>query len=156
MSRPLRIEFPGGLYHITSRGNEQKSIFLNPRDRLVFLDLLDDVVRKYHVICHAYCLMDNHYHLLIETPEANVSKSMRQLNGGIHTAVQSVSQQARPSVSGQIHRPHRGSRRLPYFSSEIHSGQSHQNQDCQQARELALVQLQRDGRLGPETGVPCY
>jgi putative transposase len=81
MSRPLRIEFPGGLYHITSRGNEQKSIFLNPRDRLVFLDLLDDVVRKYHVICHAYCLMDNHYHLLIETPEANVSKSMRQLNG---------------------------------------------------------------------------
>ncbi len=81
MARPLRIEFPGAVYHITSRGNEKKAIFQDDDDRLVFLDTLHRVAVRYNWLCHAYCLMDNHYHLLIETPDGNLSIGMRQLNG---------------------------------------------------------------------------
>jgi REP element-mobilizing transposase RayT len=81
MARPLRIEIPGAVYHITSRGNEKRRIFLEDGDREDFLNLLRHVNKRYHWICHAYCLMDNHYHLLIETPEGNLSIGMRQLNG---------------------------------------------------------------------------
>jgi REP element-mobilizing transposase RayT len=81
MARPLRIEFEGALYHVTSRGNEKKDIFLDNKDRGMFLDILADVTAKYNWLCHAYCLMNNHYHLLIETPEGNLSRGMRQLNG---------------------------------------------------------------------------
>lgn len=81
MARPLRIEFPGAVYHITSRGDEKKPIFLDDKDREDFLNLLQDINKRHHWICHAYCLMNNHYHLLIETPEGNLSIGMRQLNG---------------------------------------------------------------------------
>lgn len=81
MARPLRIEYPGAVYHITSRGNEKKTIFRSDKDRVDFLDTLQDVNSRYNWICHAYCLMGNHYHLLIETPDANLSIGMRQLNG---------------------------------------------------------------------------
>jgi len=81
MARPLRVEFPGAVYHVTSRGNARKSIYLSGNDRYDFLDILDRVVKRYHWLCHAYCLMGNHYHLLFETPEANLSRGMRQLNG---------------------------------------------------------------------------
>jgi putative transposase len=81
MARPLRIEFEGALYHVTLRGNASQSVFLNDKDRSNFLDTLADVVERYRWLCHTYCLMDNHYHLVIETPEANLSKGMRQLNG---------------------------------------------------------------------------
>jgi len=81
MARPLRIEYPGAVYHVTSRGNAKQRIFRDDRDRRIFLGILDDAVQRFHFICHAYCLMDNHYHLVIETPEGNLSKGMRQLNG---------------------------------------------------------------------------
>ncbi|MDD2558247.1 MAG: transposase, partial [Desulfuromonas sp.] len=81
MSRPLRIEFEGALYHITARGNRQESIFYGDDDRYTFLRVLGKVIVRYNWVCHAYCLMDNHYHLLIETPEGNLSAGMRQLNG---------------------------------------------------------------------------
>jgi len=81
MARPLRIEYPGAVYHITSRGNERKPIFIEEEDRKNFLNLLYNVNKRYNWICHAYCLMDNHYHILIETPEGNLSIGMRQLNG---------------------------------------------------------------------------
>ena len=70
MSRPLRIQFPGAVYHLTARGNNRSAIFLDDHDRGVFLDRLGDLVERYNWICHAYCLMGNHYHLLIETPDA--------------------------------------------------------------------------------------
>jgi putative transposase len=75
------LEYPGALYHVTSRGNEKKKIFLCGEDRLLFLGIMRKVIKKFKWMCHAYCLMDNHYHLLIETPEANLSEGMRQLNG---------------------------------------------------------------------------
>jgi REP element-mobilizing transposase RayT len=81
MSRPLRIEFEGALYHITARGNRQEAIFYSDDDRYTFLRVLGKVIVRYNWVCHAYCLMDNHYHLLIETPEGNLSAGMRQLNG---------------------------------------------------------------------------
>jgi putative transposase len=81
MARPLRIEYPGAVYHVTSRGNDRKAIFRGDSDRSNFLDTLDQVIHRYHWLCHAYCLMDNHYHLLIETPDGNLSLGMRQLNG---------------------------------------------------------------------------
>lgn len=81
MSRPLRIEFPGAVYHVTSRGNERRAIFREDEDRRTFLDILSEVVFRYNWHCHAYCLMENHYHLIIETPDGNLSMGMRQLNG---------------------------------------------------------------------------
>ena len=81
MARPLRIEYPGAVYHITSRGNDKKAVFKDDHDRETFLRILAHINKRYHWFCHAYCLMDNHYHLLIETPDGNLSLGMRQLNG---------------------------------------------------------------------------
>lgn len=81
MARPLRLEFPGAFYHLTSRGNRQESIFLDDGDRRSFLDLLGKEVRQQEWVCYAYCLMDNHYHLVMETPEPNLVRGMRRLNG---------------------------------------------------------------------------
>ena len=81
MARPLRLEFEGALYHITSRGNARESIFLDNGDRARFLEILGNVVDRFGWICHAYCLMTNHYHLLIETPDADLSRGMHLLNG---------------------------------------------------------------------------
>ena len=81
MARPLRIEYPGALYHITSRGNRKDNIYLRSSDRYKFLEILEKTVKKCNWVCHAYCLMNNHYHLLIETRDANLSVGMRQLNG---------------------------------------------------------------------------
>ena len=81
MARPLRLEFPGAIYHLTGRGNARQKIFFSDADRQLFLDTLAAVVGRYGWICHAYCLMANHYHLLVETSKPNLSLGMRQLNG---------------------------------------------------------------------------
>jgi len=81
MARPLRIEFPGAVYHVTSRGNANQAIFIDDKDRGRFLDVLLIVVERFNWFCHAYCLMESHFHLLIETPNGNLSKGMRELNG---------------------------------------------------------------------------
>lgn len=81
MARPLRLEFPGAVYHVTSRGNARQDIVADDRDRQQWLSVLAHVTERYGWLCHAYCLMDNHYHLLIETPQPNLSLGMRQLNG---------------------------------------------------------------------------
>src|SRR5712691_10295212 len=81
MARPLRLEFPGALYHVTSRGNARQKIFLDAQDRHLFLDVFGEEVAQQGWRCYAYCLMDNHYHLLIETPEPNLVAGMRRLNG---------------------------------------------------------------------------
>ena len=81
MARPLRIEFPGALYHVTARGNARAPIFLEDADRQLLLATLGDANERHGWLCHAYCLMPNHYHLLLGTPDANLSRGMRQLNG---------------------------------------------------------------------------
>jgi len=81
MSRPIRLEFPGAIYHVTTRGNAGEGIFIDDQDRQEFLTVLGEVVSRTGWIVHAYVLMDNHYHLLIEVPNSNLSRGMRQLNG---------------------------------------------------------------------------
>lgn len=81
MARPLRIAFAGALYHITSRGNARENIYQDEEDRRIFLDLLDRSCKRHAWVCHAYCLMPNHYHLLIETSQPTLSKGMKYLNG---------------------------------------------------------------------------
>jgi len=81
MARPLRLEFPNALYHITSRGDRREKTYDNDEDRLIFLDILGKVIAGYNWLCHSYCQMDNHYYLIIETLDNNLSKGMRQLNG---------------------------------------------------------------------------
>jgi len=81
MTRPLRLEFPGALYHVTSRGNRRNPIYRDDGDRRAWLDMLGRVCERHHFVVHSFCQMTNHYHLLIETVEANLSQGMRQLNG---------------------------------------------------------------------------
>lgn len=81
MARPIRLEFPGAIYHVTTRGNGGEDIYIDDQDRQQFLTVLGEVVSRAGWLVHAYVLMDNHYHLLIETPNANLSRGMRQLNG---------------------------------------------------------------------------
>lgn len=80
MSRPPRIIFPGAIYHVTSRGNRRAAIYHDRRDHLIWLDQLASTVEKHEFKVHAYCLMPNHYHLLIETIHANLSDGMHMLN----------------------------------------------------------------------------
>ena len=81
MTRPLRIEFAGALYHVTARGDRREAIYVDDEDRDAYLEVLGAVVEEFNWVCHAYCLMTNHYHLVIETPDGNLAKGMRQLNG---------------------------------------------------------------------------
>jgi len=81
MARPLRLEFPGALYHVTSRGNARLPIFEDDQDRQRFLTILGEAVKRFNWLCHAYCLMANHYHLVVETLEGNLSRGMRHING---------------------------------------------------------------------------
>ena len=81
MARPIRIEFGGALYHVTSRGDRREAIYEDDTDRAHFLEVLGDTVTRFNWQCHAYCLMTNHYHAVIATPDGNLSKGMRQLNG---------------------------------------------------------------------------
>ncbi len=81
MARPLRLEYKGALYHVTSRGDRREDIFEDDEDRLQWLANLGKVCCRFNWRIHAYCLMDNHYHLVVETADTNLSKGMRQLNG---------------------------------------------------------------------------
>ena len=81
MSRPLRICFPGAFYHITSRGNERKDVFKSKSDKEKFLEYLESAVLRYKGVIHIYCMMSNHYHLLLETPSGILSQIMRHING---------------------------------------------------------------------------
>lgn len=84
MARPLRIEYPGALYHVMARGNARLPIYESPNDKRMFLALLAETVERFNWLCHSYCLMENHYHLLVETLDPNLSQGMRHL-GGVYT-----------------------------------------------------------------------
>jgi REP element-mobilizing transposase RayT len=80
MARPLRVEYPGAFYHVIARGNNREKLFKNDRDNEKFIEYLEKAVERFSIIIHTYCLMSNHYHLLVETPEANLSKAMQWVN----------------------------------------------------------------------------
>ena len=81
MPRKPRVLFPGALYHVCSRGDRQEPIFSTDNDRLMFLDLLGQAAQEYDLLFLAYCLMGNHYHLVMQTRQANLSDTMRYING---------------------------------------------------------------------------
>jgi len=81
MARPLRIELAGGFYHVTSRGDGRENIYLCEADRRVWLAIFGEVCKRYNWVCHAWCQMTNHYHIVVETVAGNLSLGMRQLNG---------------------------------------------------------------------------
>lgn len=81
MTRPLRLEYAGALYHITARGDRREDIFLQDEDRTEFLSVLGEVCERFNWVVHAYCQMTNHYHLLVETVDGKLWRGMRQLNG---------------------------------------------------------------------------
>jgi len=85
VARPLRIIYPGAFYHIAARGNEGKAVFRSERDREKFLEYLETASDKYNAVIHVFCMMDNHYHLLLETPGANLSQIMHHINGAYTT-----------------------------------------------------------------------
>ncbi len=81
MSRPLRLEIAGGLYHVTSRGDRREDSYHDDADRQVSLSILNQTCERFNWRIHAWCQMSNHYHLIIETVDGNLSAGMRQLNG---------------------------------------------------------------------------
>jgi putative transposase len=81
MARPLRIELAGGLYHVTSRGDQCEAIYLSELDRLTWIAIFSQVCQRFKWRCHAWCQMTNHYHIVIETLEPTLAKGMRHLNG---------------------------------------------------------------------------
>jgi putative transposase len=87
MARPLRIEFPGALYHVTSRGNGRADIYLDHSDRQTFLEVLEEVCSRMQWVCYAYCLMTNHYHLVVETPGRQSVQGHAPRQWGLHAAL---------------------------------------------------------------------
>lgn len=81
MARPLRLEVENGIYHVTARGNERKAVYRDSTDRERFLEVLTRTLERFRWSCLAYCLMTNHYHLLVRTPQPNLARGMRDLNG---------------------------------------------------------------------------
>ena len=77
MARPIRLQFAGAVYHVIGRGNARQPIVIDDYDRECFFSVLSSAISRQGGGCHAYCLMDNHYHLLVETPEPNLSMGMR-------------------------------------------------------------------------------
>lgn len=81
MARPRRYEYPGGIYYISAGGRHPEDIFREESDRVRFLNILSETVFRFRLLCHSYCLMNDHYHLILETPFGNLSRGMRQVNG---------------------------------------------------------------------------
>ena len=81
MNRPLRIEFPGALYHVTARGDQHNALYRDDTDRTIWIEVLGLICARFHLVVHAYCQMTNHFHLMVETAEGNLAQCMRQLNG---------------------------------------------------------------------------
>jgi REP element-mobilizing transposase RayT len=93
MPRPLRLDYAGALFHLTARGVERKAIYLDDSDRLSFLKILSTACERYGCICHAYCLMGNHYHLLLESVEGRLAAAMQEAEAvktAIHIAFRST------------------------------------------------------------------
>lgn len=101
MARSLRIEYPGAFYHVTSRGNERKEIFCNRGDREQFLSYLESATVRYGARIHVYCLMSNHYHLLVETPHGNLSQIMKHVNGAYTSYFNTKRQRAGHLLQGR-------------------------------------------------------
>ena len=146
MARPLRVEFDGALYHVTSRGNAREDIFDEDGDRKAFLEILGKVVNRFNWLCHAYCLMDNHYHLVIETPEANLSKGMRQLNS-IYAQVYNRRHRTVGHVFRAVTKLSLFKKEPPFGGLSLRRPQSGQSQSHKDSRAMEVEQLRGHCRV---------
>ena len=112
MVRPLRIEYPGAVYHVTSRGDRREPIAKDDVDRPLFLKIVGQAAQRFDARAWAYCLMGNHYHLVLHTREANLSRLMRQINGVYTQSFNRRHATERPSVSRPLQSHTRGPRQL--------------------------------------------
>ncbi|MFO7535741.1 MAG: transposase, partial [Kiritimatiellia bacterium] len=103
MARPLRIQLKGGWYPVTARRWKGERLYYDKADRLHFLDLLGAMVERYRVRLHAYALMANHFHLLVETPHGNLSRAMRWLNVSYGMWHNRRWKESGPVVQGRYH-----------------------------------------------------
>jgi REP-associated tyrosine transposase len=81
MSRPIRIAYPDAWYHVMNRGRRAEDIYLDKLDYKAFVELLQEAIEAWNIRIAAYCLMPNHYHMLVQTPDGNISRAMRHING---------------------------------------------------------------------------
>jgi putative transposase len=147
-------EYDRALYHVTSRGNDRKAIFKDDSDRDLFLNILARVTERFHWICHGYCLMNNHYHLVIETPDGNLSKGMRQLNG--------VYTQAYNQRHHRVGHIFQGRFKAILVQKDSHflevcrlsGAQSGQSQSGQPSGAVEMEQLPSDGKEGTGSRLP--
>ncbi|MBT3193057.1 MAG: hypothetical protein HN341_10925 [Verrucomicrobia bacterium] len=102
MARPLRVNVEGGWYHVMHRGIERRAIFQDVRDHEHFLELLGEVVERYRFVIHAYCLLGNHYHCIIETPDANLSQGMQWLGQAYSSWFNARHQRVGPLFQGRF------------------------------------------------------
>ena len=140
MARPLRLELSGGLYHVTARGDGREDIYLGDADREVWLEVLGQVCRCFNWVCHAWCQMSNHYHLLLETPEANLATGMRQLNG-VYTQRFNRARAGGACIPGPLQSHPGGARPLFAGTGALRGAQPAARQDGETTRRLALEQL---------------
>ena len=102
MSRPLRIEFPGAVDHVTSRGDRREAIYRDDLDRVAQLEVIAQAMDRFDATVLAYCLMGNHFDLVLHTREANFSRLMRHVNGRLHAALQSPARPGGACVPGSL------------------------------------------------------
>ena len=123
MARPLRLEFRNALYHVTSRGDGQGAIYKDDTDRERCLDVLAGTVERFNWRVHAYCLMGNHYHLLVETPEANLAQGMRHFNGVYTQRYNRRHRRVRACLSRPLQGYPRAEGQLPAGTGALHRPQ---------------------------------
>jgi len=145
MARPLRIEFAGGLYHVTSRGDRREDIFFGGADRRVWLELLGGVCERFNWVCHADCQMSNHYHVVVETPEGNLSKGMRQLNGVYTQYVNRTYRRVGHVFQGRYRAIVVEKEGYPAGVGALRGAQRGSGRHGHGRRGLAVEQLRRDG-----------
>ena len=102
MARPLRPEYPGAVYYISSVGNRGQSVFQNSDDGNAWIEVLEGVCGRFGCRCFGYCLMSDGYHLVIETPNPNLSKTIRQFKRRLHPALKQTARYRRPRFPGKI------------------------------------------------------
>ena len=148
MARPLRIEFAGALYHVTSRGDGREDIYTGDHDREVWLEILGQVSERFNWTIHAYCQMGNHYHLLVETPDGNLAKGMRQLNGVYTQRFNQTPQPGRSRLSGSLQGHPGAERGLPAGALPLCRAQPGTCPHGANGTRLGVEQLPGHGRYG--------
>src|SRR2546427_5593782 len=153
MARPLRLEFSGAIYHLTARGNARQKIFFSDADRQLFMDTLAGVVFRYGWICHAYCLMANHYHLLSGNPQAQSLSRHAPAKRHLHSSLQSSPSANGTFVSGPIQGDFGGEGIVPVGALPLHCAQPDAGQRKCTDRHLEMEQLPGYGGIGFGPGV---